>query len=110
MGMRRCPGTRCPVLIPAGQRYCPVHQAEYERGRGSTVERGYGSAHTRLRASLLAKLEAGEAMYCALCGVRLRVTDDLALDHSVDRRSYRGLAHRRCNDSDGGKRSSSSHQ
>lgn len=107
MGWKRCPGTRCPTLIPSSQRYCARHQREYERSRGGTAARGYGGAHTRLRRALLAKLEAGAVMHCPLCGVRLRVGEDLALDHTADRRAYRGLAHRRCNDSDGGKRSSS---
>lgn len=38
---------------------------------------------------------------CHFCGVLMRAEDDLALDHTADRRGYRGIAHASCNARDG---------
>ncbi|MEV6847625.1 endonuclease domain-containing protein [Actinoplanes sp. NPDC051411] len=65
--------------------------------RLTTTQKGYGWAHQRARQRALAAVEDGTA--CSRCGgpmwrAQARLLD---LDHTDDRRGYRGLAHRACN-------------
>lgn len=50
--LKPCAYPGCPFLIREG-RYCPEHarrvDGEYDRGRGSSASRGYGSRWRRLR-------------------------------------------------------------
>ncbi len=66
---------------------------------GSTVARGYGADHKRLRAQLQAVVDAGEAV-CWRCGRWINPEDPAGwhLGHDDDDRSiYRGVEHVRCN-------------
>jgi len=97
---RRCP--RCPRLIPAGTRYCPTHQAEYEAGRGTPTQRGYGTTHRTTRTQWQARIDAGEPIYCADgCGARI-IGTAWHLGHSADRSSYIGPQTIACNTREGG--------
>ena len=58
--MRRCAYTRCPRLIPDGERYCSEHKRARDHERGSSTQRGYGSAHQRERAQWWQRMAAGE--------------------------------------------------
>lgn len=62
----------------------------------STTERGYGNDHQKTRAAAIARFQQGDA--CARCGGPMYGDPkDLDMDHTEDRRGYRGLAHRHCN-------------
>lgn len=67
----------------------------------TTTRRGYGSTHQQLRAELLRN---AYGMPCPRCGKTMLPGQPLDLDHTDDRRSYNGMAHRRCNRSAGGKK------
>ncbi|GIG27174.1 hypothetical protein Cde04nite_34180 [Cellulomonas denverensis] len=111
MAGRRCPGrdevdgrTRaCPVILTRGERYCGRHARSYERRRGSRQARGYDATHDRARAGWQARMDSGERVYCATCGVLLNGSP-WDLGHTDDRRSYRGPQCLPCNRSDGGRR------
>ena len=98
---RICPEPGCPH--PASGRYCPRHNAERDRQRGSKAERGYGSAHVRLRKQWAPRVATGTVL-CARCGQPIESGEPWALDHDDnDRTKYLGPSHRHCNDSAGGK-------
>ena len=102
--MRVCPKPGCPTLIPAGSRYCSEHERAYDRARGTKRERGYGPEHRRLRAAIVASMQAGETIRCLDCGIALTPTT-FDLGHTDDRTGYRGALCARCNRADGGRRS-----
>lgn len=71
------------------------------------TDRGYGSAHRRMRAALLAKFVSGDP--CAICHKPMLDGDSLDLDHSDPSARLRGepgdrLTHSSCNRRDGGRR------
>ncbi|HEX3643357.1 MAG TPA: hypothetical protein VHV10_18890 [Ktedonobacteraceae bacterium] len=67
--------------------------------RGTTVQRGYGQSHKRIRAMLL-PMAIGQP--CPRCGETMWATDDLDLGHDDDDRSrYNGIEHAKCNRSAG---------
>lgn len=62
-----------------------------------TAERGYGSAHQRLRKEWEPKVERGEVA-CAYCFAPIEPGTPWDLGHDRDDRSvYTGPEHRRCN-------------
>lgn len=105
--MKRCPHTNCPNLIPNTARYCATHLTEWEQGRGTNRERGYGSRHRAVRARYLEGLRRGKLYRCARCGgviVASRdergrlVVPEFHLDHEDGSREvYVGISHPRCN-------------
>jgi hypothetical protein len=56
--------------------------------------RGYGVGHRRLR-ERLAPLVAAGVLRCVFCGELIE--GEFHLDHSDDRRGWRGVAHPLCN-------------
>jgi len=62
----------------------------------STVARGYGAQHRRLRREVAPAVASGQAR-CCRCGERIEPWQDWHLDHADDRRSYLGVAHAECN-------------
>jgi hypothetical protein len=99
-----CPKRGCPSLIPAGTRYCPTHEREYDRARGTRQARGYDTAHDQLRASWQRRINDGELVLCADgCGTRItgRAWD---LGHTADRSAYIGPMTQAHNRADGGRR------
>lgn len=63
---------------------------------GETSRRGYGSQHQKARRYWRAQQARG-GLACSRCGVVLEPHEDADLDHTDDRRDYRGLSHVRCN-------------
>lgn len=100
---KTCPRPGCPVIIKASDRYCPQHLGEYEARRGTSAQRGYGSRHQSLRRSWQARIDRGERIMCATCGMPI-TGRDWHLGHTPDRTAYRGPEHVSCNTSDGGSR------
>ena len=102
--MKRCPGTRCPELIPRTQTYCPTHAREYEARRGTARQRGYDRTHEQERARVAHQVAALQA-HCHRCGLIVLPTEAWDLGHSDDRKTWTGAEHARCNRSAAGKRS-----
>ncbi len=63
----------------------------------TTTGRGYGWTHQQAKAEACRRYRPGQP--CVRCHQPMRVADPrtLHLDHTDDRRGYRGLAHPRCN-------------
>ncbi len=78
----------------------------WDRSRPNPETRGYGAAHRKARAAAIAQLERAGVGICCIGGEPIypHQASGLHLDHSPDRRSYRGLACARHNRSDGAKR------
>jgi hypothetical protein len=87
---RTCLG--CGGLVRGRSRH-----PQCERPKAPTATRGYGSAHQRLRAALVAALDPWQP--CPRCGEALGPDPDrLDLGHvDGDRSRYSGLEHRECN-------------
>jgi len=98
---RRCP--RCHRIITNGAKYCAIHAAEYETSRGTPTARGYDATHRATRVAWQGRIDAGEVVRCASCGVRI-VGTAWDLGHTADRTAYIGPQCQTCNRSDGGRR------
>ena len=102
MTLRVCPTPRCPELIPPGGR-CPQCAPAKDRARGTRQQRGYGTAHTKLRAQWAPKVATG-TVTCWRCGKRIPPGSEWDLGHDDDDRTrYRGPEHLACNRSAAGK-------
>jgi hypothetical protein len=62
----------------------------------TTTARGYGYAHQQLRRKISRVVAEGRA-YCSRCGRWISPGAPWDLDHTDDRRGYRGASHRICN-------------
>lgn len=72
--------------------------------RLSTADRGYGTAHQRIRAELEPAVAAG-GVRCVRCGEPIRPGEPWDLGHvDGDRSRYAGAEHRRCNRATSGRR------
>jgi hypothetical protein len=74
---------------------------------GTTTARGYGYGHQRLRAALLPQAYGTPCPHHGvdpLCPGLMLPGQDLDLDHTDDRTSYRGMAHASCNRRAGGRK------
>ena len=70
--------------------------------RGTTTQRGYGTAHRRERKRWEPRVNAGQAD-CARCGEPIKPDDAWDLGHTDDRTAWTGPEHAgRCNRSAGG--------
>jgi len=78
---KECAHPRCPDVVPSGQRHCTKHKRaevkQYERGRGSSSERGYDRKWQKIRAVIIARDPV-----CKACN-RKPTTD---VDHITPRR------------------------
>ncbi|MFI6819736.1 hypothetical protein ACIBJE_02140 [Micromonospora sp. NPDC050187] len=96
---RVCAEPGCPTLTSA--RRCDDHQRQREQARGTRQQRGYDAAHDRERERWRPRVERGEvdcqASTCVMPERRIQPGQDWDLDHTDDRRGYRGPAHRPCN-------------
>lgn len=99
---RICPKPGCPT--PATGNYCPTHQAEAERARGTQEQRGYGHEHRQLRKQWEPKVAAGN-ITCAKCKQRIQPDTTWHLGHNDNRTAWTGPEHALCNLSDAGRRS-----
>lgn len=92
-------GVVCGAVFDGDTQRCPVHQARADARlrarRGSTTQRGYGTAHQQLRAKLLAQWKPGDP--CARCGKPMTDKTRIDLGHQDGKRGYRGLEHDTCN-------------
>ncbi len=71
--------------------------------RGSTAQRGYGTAHQAERKRRLARWKPGDP--CARCGLPMYgPAERIDLGHTPDRTAYTGLEHRSCNRGEGARR------
>lgn len=71
----------------------------------TTTQRGYGHRHQKLRLRWKRLLNQQGQLPCTRCPNLVHPTDDWELDHTDDRDSYLGIAHKRCNRSAGGRKS-----
>lgn len=100
MSLRRCRGSFCPNLVPAGVRdgRCDGCRRTADRARGSRADRGYGAEHVRAAKSWRAKVDAGELVLCWRCEQPILTGADLHLGHDdADRSITRGPEHQLCN-------------
>ena len=92
------PGS-CPDLVATGR--CQPCGRVADRARGTRQQRGYDAAHDRERERRRPQVERGEvdchAPTCVMPERRIQRGQDWDLDHTDDRRSYRGPAHAACN-------------
>lgn len=95
--MRRCAYTRCPQLIPNGERYCSEHKRARDNERGSSAQRGYGSAHQQERAQWWQRLADGEQVTCPRCGRPILPGQCWDLGHNDKRDAWTGPEHAHCN-------------
>lgn len=100
--MKVCATKDCPVLTTGS--YCDTHQAERDRARGTTKQRGYSGEHQSRRAAIILAMSQGATVLCIDCSVVL-MPKTLHLGHTDDRSGYRGPQCSTCNDSDAGRRS-----
>lgn len=65
----------------------------------TTTQRGYGYDHQQARTAALTHLASHPGQPCTRCGQPMYIDEAmyLDLDHTDDRTTYRGLAHRSCN-------------
>jgi hypothetical protein len=63
------------------------------------VSGGYGRRHREL---VLRTRPQAVGMLCSRCGNPMLAESDMELDHTDDRRGYRGYSHRACNRRHGG--------
>jgi hypothetical protein len=86
--LKVCLEPGCPALTD--QTRCPTHTRAKDRARGTSTERGYGSAHQRLRREYELRMRAGEVFHCWRCGAEID-PDAWHLGHDDhDRSVYRG--------------------
>jgi hypothetical protein len=102
MARKVCATTGCPMLTDKS--YCTQHQAERDRARGTTKQRGYSGRHQTRRAAIVATMNAGTTVRCIDCKVTL-TPSTLHLGHTDDRTGYRGAQCSTCNDSEAGRKS-----
>ena len=98
--MRVCSEPGCPTLIPAGTRggRCPTHTRARDRARGTATQRGYGTAHQKLRRSWQTRIDSGEPVTCWRCGTPIRPGDTWDLGHADhDRTRTNGPECQPCN-------------
>lgn len=97
------PGYRCPELTTNPKGRCPECMSAWERNRGSSTARGYGTEHRKLRETWLPYVKSG-GLVCARPGCDRVIAPDEPWDlgHTSDRGAtggpkYRGPEHRSCN-------------
>lgn len=99
---RICPKPGCPNA--AIKRYCQDHEREYERQRGNSNQRGYGSAHQAERTQWVKRIAILGQIQCATCPTQIKPGQPFDLGHTNDRQRYIGPQCLPCNRSDGGRR------
>ena len=95
-GVKVCLEPGCPTLGRWKRGRCPTHDRARDKARGTRQARGYDADHDRTRASIQARIDAGEDVRCWRCKTRL-AGRSWHLDHDDDRARYRGPACIPCN-------------
>lgn len=97
-----CAKAGCPAITTAS--LCPTHAREADKARGTSTQRGYGTAHINTRKALAPHVATG-TVKCARCGEYIQPGTEWQLDHSdTDRTKYLGPSHKHCNLSAAGKK------
>ncbi|WP_082921109.1 hypothetical protein [Rhodococcus sp. HS-D2] len=101
--MRVCSEPGCPNT--QREHRCLEHRRQVEQARGTTAQRGYGSAHQHTRKAWRPAVEAGRVR-CARCRRPIRPGQAWDLGHDDrDRSRYRGPEHVACNRATAGRAS-----
>ena len=88
MALRVCAEPGCPELQPEPR--CFTHRRDKDKARGSRQERGYDSAHDRLRAKYQRSMDAGRTYRCWRCDQPIN-PHAWTLGHcDTDRSTYHG--------------------
>ncbi|WP_313280480.1 hypothetical protein [Timonella senegalensis] len=95
--------SKCPRILTDGSTICVWCKREKDRARGTSTQRGYGSAHQTERARWQAKIDAGEEVACTRCWRQILPGTPWDLGHSDSRTFYTGPEHATCNRSAAGK-------
>jgi hypothetical protein len=96
-GWRPCPKPGCPEPTPPSQRFCDAHMAEYERGRGTKAQRGYGRSYQSER-KVWVRMVAEGVVSCWRCHAPIPPGGDFHLGHDDnDRNIIRGPECPPCN-------------
>lgn len=103
MKTRVCSEPGCPTIYQGANSRCPAHARQADRARGTRQQRGYDSAHDRLRARWAPRVARGQ-VDCARCGQRIRRGQAWDLGHTDDRAGYNGPEHAQCNRAAGGRK------
>lgn len=98
MSKRVCSQPGCPTLVDADayRGRCPPCNRAAAKARGTKAELGWGWEHRKARAQIQAQIDSGETVRCWRCDVVL-VGHAWSLDHTDDRKGYRGPACTPCN-------------
>jgi hypothetical protein len=99
--MKVCAEPGCPTLTHSTR--CTGHTRARDKARGTRQQRGYDSAHTRLRATYQQRMDSGETFTCWRC---TKAIDPSAwhLGHDdADRSMYRGPECVGCNTATSGR-------
>ena len=102
MAGRICPSKGCPTIIPAGTARCAPCTKTHDAARGTTDQRGYGTAHKNARLKWAAYLASTGQLPCTRCHQPVYHGDTWHLDHNESRNQYLGIAHPTCNTSAAG--------
>ena len=97
MARRVCAEPGCPIVTDTTR--CPTHTRERDKARGTTTQRGYGSAHQREAKAWQRKVATGARILCWRCNEPITDPTDVHLGHDDNDRSVtRGPEHgRACN-------------
>ncbi|TBL44256.1 hypothetical protein EYA84_02100 [Verrucosispora sp. SN26_14.1] len=97
--LKVCAAPGCPTLVAKGR--CGTHARQTDQARGTRQQRGYGPEHEAERRRWQPDVEAGRvdchATTCVMPSRRIQPGQDWDLDHTDDRRGYRGPSHAPCN-------------
>ena len=87
----------CPTITDTAR--CHAHARAKDKARGTTTQRGYGSAYAREARAWKRKVAAGQLVLCWRCGLPITDPNDVHLGHDDhDRTITRGPEHgRACN-------------
>jgi hypothetical protein len=85
----------CGAKIPAKE-WLAHRQAHRNAEKPSTVEKGYGAEHRRLRKQWEVRVAAG-GVRCSRCNEPILPGEPFDLDHDQDRSGYLGASHEWCN-------------
>lgn len=88
MRTKVCSTPGCPT--PTHKTYCQECERARDKARGTRQERGYGAEHMATRDELLPQAYGTP---CRYCGQRMWPHQHLVLDHTADRKGYRGIVH-----------------
>ena len=99
---RVCSQPGCPHIQPEAK--CPQHRQAAEHARGTTTQRGYGTAHQAARNQWKPAVQTG-GVTCWRCAQPIRPDQRWDLGHDDhDRTRYRGPEHIGCNRATAGRR------